>query len=345
MKPAHKKPFFPRLLGVYMDESASSYYRIKLPFNTLYEAGYPVAWGHISAFNDRALQNYDAVVVLRTGTGDPERIQKAIEDIQQEGKLVFLDYDDDILNIPDHNPGRLDSIDGAVAAISTANGIVVTNATLLAAMSVYAKRSVIVPNYVNPRLWPRHTRQDGNVITIGLTGSRSHIEDWRQVAEPLRIIKERYGPRVRISVDGWTPPYFPEEWCTPRWLPFHRYPYTVNQYDIGLCPLIEDHFNRCKSPIKAFEYAMGRVAVVGSPTQYGDVIRNRGIIARTEEQWVIGIAKYIDDPRRRFSDALSLNEYVASRWNVQNHVGHIAEAYRSLYLQCVLPLGRQPKVA
>ena len=56
------------------------------------------------------------------------------------------------------------------------------------------------------------------------------------------------------------------------WMPQHEYPLGLVGVDIGCCPLEDRPFNRCKTPIKAWEYALSGAAVVASPTVYGQCI-------------------------------------------------------------------------
>ena len=41
--------------------------------------------------------------------------------------------------------------------------------------------------------------------------------------------------------------------------------------DIGICPLVDDEFNRNKSQIKAIEYGLLGLPVVASPTVYNGI--------------------------------------------------------------------------
>ena len=327
---------FPRILGVYMDDSASSYYRVHLPMKLLYEHGFPVGWGHIDNLADAALDHYDMVLISRTGAGDPERVRAAIESIKAQGKVVALDYDDDVLNVPLHNPGRLASIDGAVAAMETANGLVVTNTALAASLRPFNRNIAVVPNYIDPRNWPQRPLQIRTKPVVGLVGSASHVEDWKLAAEPMRRIMARHD--VDFLVAGFVPDYLRDLVTMPyAWMPLTHYPYVVNQIDIGLCPLVDDHFNRCKSPIKAFEYGLAGAAVIASPTQYDSVVRGKGTIARTALEWELGIEKYIVDANKRRLAARGLNEYVEKRWNIGRYVAPIAQTYHQLYRHIIGP--------
>lgn len=323
--------YFPRLLGVFLDDSASSYYRIVLPMKLLADQGYPVGWGHIDQLDQISLDKYDAVVVSRTGTGDPSQIVSAFAGLQKEGKAIFLDYDDNVLAIPEWNPGYLKDVSGIKAALGAAQGVVVTNTALASAFKPYVKQVEVAPNAVDPRLWPQDTPRITDKLTIGLTGSPSHIEDWRQIAAPMRRIREEF-PSVEFLVAGFLPDYLDgvASIYIP-WVSLLEYPYLVNNIDIGLCPLIDDVFNAGKSPIKAYELGLAGAAVVASPTQYGSVVRGKGTIARTEEEWYEGIKRYIIDTYYRKTHARLLKGYVEDRANIGRQGRYLVDMYRRMY--------------
>lgn len=315
---ANHRDTYPRVLGVYTDFSASSYYRIQVVMEALYRLGLPTGWAHIDSIPDEIVKLYDVVVTSRTGNGDPEKIRQGFGSIQQtlndkgkQVKLVF-DYDDDVLNVPDHNPGKPLRTDGILVAMELADALTCTNETLAAVLRKHNKNVYVIPNMVLPDHWPvRDHSDDDDAIVIGLVGSETHIEDWRLVDEPLHRIKEEYGTTVDIMTGGFLPPYL-KDICTIHvpWGPIEGYPYMVNCIDIGLCPLVDDSFNRSKSPIKAYEYAQADAVVIGSPTQYRTTLQGRGIVARTPQEWYSAMKTYIDNPKRRADDAKKLKQYV-----------------------------------
>lgn len=324
--------YFPRLLGVYMDHGASSYYRIQVPFKLMAECGYPVGWGHVDDLCDVALDAYDAVVISRAG-GDPVRIQTTIDGLKREGKTVFVDYDDNFFAIPAHNPARSDT-SGVRIALQTAHGAIATNATLAAVLQPHAKQVAILPNYVDSRVWPTVKPVLSDKLIIGVTGSASHVQDWQQIAEPMRRIRQEFA--VDFLVGGFLPDYLEDlATITMPWMPLREYPLVMNGIDIGLCPLDADVFNRSKSPIKAYEFGMAGAAVVASPTQYGPVVRGRGTIAESEEAWYQAIKRYIVNKTARESAGRALKQYVEQRVDVARHAVQIAQTYRTLYRNAI----------
>ncbi len=315
---ANHRDTYPRILGVFTDFSASSYYRIQVVMEALHRLGYPTGWAHIDSIPDAIVQMYDMVITSRTGNGDPEAIRQGFGSIQQTKndkgrnvKLIF-DYDDDVLHVPDHNPGKPINTDGILVAMELADALTCTNETLAAVLRQHNKHVHVIPNMVLPDHWPaRDHADDGEALVIGLVGSETHIEDWRIVAEPLHRIKEEYGSTIDIMTGGFLPPYL-EDICTIHvpWGPIDAYPHMVNCIDIGLCPLVDDDFNRSKSPIKAYEYAQADAAVIGSPTQYRTTLQGRGMIAKTADDWYFALKRYIDDPSARQEHAKKLKQYV-----------------------------------
>src|SRR3989442_7432567 len=102
---------------------------------------------------------------------------------------------------------------------------------------------------------------DDRRVSIGFWGSGSHLPDLRQLTAGFRHLKSRYGRRVRFQLMGC---------CDPELLALDDV--TVGDYvnsyatyaaatrdcrlDIAVAPLAANRFNRCKSPIKFFEYSI-----------------------------------------------------------------------------------------
>lgn len=319
-----------RILSVAANEYGSAYYRQRMPFSAMAEAGHPVTLVENPIVPGGTMMRHDVVQLLRLASHDVTQILTQIARLQERGKRVVVDYDDDLINLPSHNPARLGVTPAEVIrAVQAADAITVTSEALAAVYRPYTRRIGIVPNFIDVARWPGAGPREG--ITIGLVGSASHHEDWKLIAEPMRRIRERF-PLVRFLVAGYLPDYLADlvtEYID--WQPIAEYQATVNRIDIGLCPLEASNFNKRKTPIKAMEYGMARAAVVASPTLYRDLVAGKGTIARSEADWETAIEAYIVDAGRRRRDAAALHHTVISRCDVARHAGAIYTTYRKLF--------------
>jgi O-antigen biosynthesis protein len=313
------------LLSIAINDSGSTYYRQLLPVQALAKAGYPAHVVPYQGTPSSILNGFDTLLISRVhGQSALESIHKA----QARGMTVFVDYDDDLLNLPPWNPAHgSHKSEDVIAVLKAADGIVVTNDALAAVYRPYNQNIAVIPNYVDVSSWLRPL-SDIRQLTIGLFGSPSHIKDWELIADPMRRIKAEF-PDVRFVVAGYKPDYLEPDEFIP-WVSLSEYRSVISQFDIGLCPLLSDDFNRRKSPIKAYEYALGGAAVVGSPTQYRTALQGRGIVARTEDEWYEGIKTYIVDADRRTRDAKALRSYVETL-DAHRHTHSIYQAYQNLY--------------
>ncbi len=333
--PYAKKRTFPRIVFCYTDLSASSYYRIQVPATALAEAGYPVGWGPVAMFAELPKSTYDMAVISRTGTGTPEQVMHALESEMNQGHILLLDYDDDVLNIPDHNEAKHDSTEGIETAMRIADGLVVTNGTLKKSFKSYSPQVGIIPNYIDKTQWEIPKRADDtNQVKIGIFGTRTHNVDWKLVDEALhRIVKDC--PNVKIVCGGYQPEYLEDISYLLPWAPLSDYQKMLEGVDIGLCPLIDDHFNRCKTEIKAYEMGMAGCAVVASPTKYHTAVQGRGRTATTPDQWYTAIKFYVEHKDERRKDAQALRSYLLRHIDVRGHTTEIATVYSSMYRKAV----------
>jgi hypothetical protein len=329
------RSYLPSIMGIGYDHSASTYYRLTVPLRALFNVYRArVSWAFIE--DDQVLQahRYDMVILSRVSSLALDRAKLAIQLLHAQGTRVFLDYDDDLLSVPEWNPGRLsiEAQDSIRALMGLADGVIVTNPTLASAFRPYARRIAILPNFVESEAWP-DTRKPNAKIRIGLYGSASHVRDWELVATPMRQIMERYGDQVEFSVSEPVPDYLKDIPHTAQpWVPLSSYPYVMNQVDIGLCPLIDDDFNRSKTALKALEYGLAGAAVVASPTLYRDVVQGRGALARSEAEWYDAIERYITAAHQRQLASRLLGTYVRERYSATVRAQTIMRTYQDLYL-------------
>jgi hypothetical protein len=300
--------------------SGCTYFRDTLPCMALQSRGHYARSLPVEVLaEEKNLIGLDVLVVGRVmgGPAEARMLREAIELVKARGIRLLVDYDDDLLNVPAHNPVRRKRTEAAYVALELADGVITTGPYLADVLRPHTSAPIaLLPNYVDTsKMVSRPPRAADSPVVVGLSGSPSHVEDWKLIEAPLRRIKQKYGPRVKLLLSGYYPPYLTglvDQFI--EWAPMSRYYTLLSLIDIGLAPLPDTHFNRAKSPIKALDYGMAGCAMVASPTQYAPVLAgDRGLVADTEREWFDAISLYIDDVERRKADAQRLRVYTRSQ--------------------------------
>jgi glycosyltransferase involved in cell wall biosynthesis len=307
------------VVGRYGPAEASAYYRVAVPLSVV--GG---AWAPTGPLGARLLETARTYVLQRIG-GDPARVRAFIRDLQRHGKRVLIDYDDDPDALPiERTPGW----HGLIAGLTEADGIVCTSDYLAGRLRRYSTDVRVVPNYVRTDWWPRIKAKPDGLVWAVLAGGGSHDADWRIIAEPLRRVKRDY-PGLRLRICGALPrPLMGLCDDFRPWASLDNYPSMLAGCHIGLAPLPFSTFNLGKSPIKAYEYALAGLAVIGSPTQYGPVLaEGRGRVADTPDAWAEALAFYLDNPDVRQTEAAALLAHVRSTLDARVHASTIRAAY------------------
>lgn len=182
----------------------------------------------------------------------------------------------------------------------------------------------------------RHGTRPVEGLTIGWAGGNRPDGDLREMAVAWGRIAERH-PAVTFMVIGHQPAvvseYVPEHRLKRLpWRPQAEYPLGLVGVDIGCCPLEDRPFNRCKTPIKAWEYALSGAAVVASPTVYGTVIDDlvNGYLATSADVWEECLSILVENAEKRTDMARRLRRQVLERWSLRRNYRRWPEAWSRL---------------
>jgi glycosyltransferase involved in cell wall biosynthesis len=259
---------------------------------------------------------------------------KILDFFRQNGIPVIYHIDDDLLSAPQrlgqnkfeysNDPVRLKTVD-----------YLLKNCDLIYASTLYLANLLkerfpdqrifngIYPPYLAELIKPAQITTRTNQV-IGYMGTKGHKNDLKLVVPVLeRLLDERtdlefevfgsikmpdalkrFGSRVRSHSAQNSYTDFLSTLAGLGW-------------DIGLAPLVDDTFNRCKSATKFIEYTACGIPIVASKlNMYEDAIpENGGLLV--DQDWYEPLVEFLDDPQRR-QNALSISQrHCASKHSLQ----------------------------
>jgi glycosyltransferase involved in cell wall biosynthesis len=144
-------------------------------------------------------------------------------------------------------------------------------------------------------------------------GTNTHERDFSMIEPALTRLKVEYDDRIEIEVVGMTgrhdlPPSL-RRIGTPI-SAVRSYPGFVQWlssaqpgWHIGLAPLLDTEFNRCKSALKGIDYAALGLVVLASdmPVYRGSIADGVAghLVANTTDAWYAAIDRFMRDPDAR----------------------------------------------
>lgn len=323
----HSAPY----LGMAWGADAAAYYRLAVP---LAAAG-ASAIAPFYAARMSQVHNAETIVIARYGgarDARPADVAATVRALRQDsGARVIVDFDDDVFGQPARYRSPSANLPATEAAARAADGLTCTSDYLAGRLRRLHRDVRVVPNYVRPQDWPDPGPQPDGPVVLVLAGSYTHEDDWRIVAPALRRLHDAHGDGIRLRVCGYIPDYLKplcNDWRP--WKDLDHYPAMLAGAHIGLCPLPDSGFNRCKSPIKLYEYALSGLAVVASPTQYGPVLRAAGQgahIVPDGADWYAVLDHLIRHAAERQAAADGLRRHVIEHHDARRHAATIRAAY------------------
>jgi len=290
-------------------------------------------WGAASNGRDYAIDpsvmnGADAVVFQRYFP--MKETWPLVEQVLASAVPVIYEMDDNFLNVPSEHPmkARLDPVEPyARELLSRASLVTVSCAELARAVSGLAKSVAVLPNYLEERLWLCAPREREEVaiaapVRVVFAGTPSHARDVERIAPALRRVKERCGSGVELVFLGCSPP----EGLEARELPFSEdyaaYARALKNLapDIGLAPLEDTPFNRCKSAVKWLEYsALGAAGVYADLAPYAPVRHGEtGLKAGADpDQWEDALMRLVEDKALRRGMGERARAEVLAHWGLR----------------------------
>jgi SAM-dependent methyltransferase len=240
----------------------------------------------------------DAVITHRMAL---DTLTKALQVVsycrQTDARLVF-DLDDDLLSLPNHHPEfekyeRLKHI--ALRLVTEADELWVSTEILADRYLGVARHVAVLPNQLDDRLWgiPAEIIPNADYpVRFLYMGTSTHWPEFDQLVRPaFSQLKAEFGKKIELDLIGVTQQSDPGGKWRVLSRPSHAgksYPAFMNwlqslpSYDVGLAPLLDFVFNRCKSDVKWLEYsAMGLATIAANLPPYNRSITHErtGLLA------------------------------------------------------------------
>lgn len=318
----------------------------------------------------RKVLESDVVLIPRPQS---EEWLQFVNAVRRAGKVVIADYDDDPFDVSPYNPyyrfsglkeyevtwpdGYKETLwkDGmpgpngenffnieanlqrrtmCKASFGKADIVTCTVPDLKTVFSPINRNTEILPNFVDPRLYPTCELVGNKKVRIGWQGGVSHFEDLEMLLPIINRFSQDVDIDFRFFGDRRLAKMFEgvRGFCHENFTDINVYPWKLKllNFDIGLAPLVDNHFNRCKSAIKYFEYSMVGVPTIASNIPpYSDVITDchDGMLVNTPAEWQEALLRLSSDKDFRKKLAKNAYENVYENYNINKKAHLWVDAY------------------
>ncbi len=308
-----------------------AYVRLIAPFRIL---GFRLINGSQENCDVReAISQGNVVIFQREFPMQFDLYQRVVEAAREERKPILLEIDDLLFFLPETHPDRQKhyyafALLPMLQALLEADAVIVPTLKMREVLEPYNDRIFVIPNYLDDTLWslkpPVAQDLSSSTLVIGFMGTDSHRPDLEFVAPVLLSVLNRYPQQIRLRFWGIQPPVQLRAHPQVEWIPcdYRSYEdfavfFQTQSADIFIAPLIDNLFNRCKSPLKFFEYsALGVPGVFSRLEPYTSVVRHgqNGLLAYSLDEWEECLAQLIEDRELRFHLAANAQEIVKEKW-------------------------------
>ena len=359
-----------KLTAIVRTEGACDHYRAVQPFESIKAtSGIDTTILRQSGRPESLQKALGADVMLLPRVANEEWL-KIMSDWKNIGKKVVVDFDDDIFNVSPWSPHYEDhglesytsykngierklwvdgenldikqnrkSLDIIKKALGLADMVTTTTPILAEVYKQYSDNVVVLPYCIDLDLWKPMDLKSNDEIRLFWAGGSSHYEDWEMMYDVIPAILDKY-PQVKLVFMGMWDGVFknidPSRIERHKWVHMSAYPYKVASLNptIGMIPLVDNEFNRAKSPIKWLEMASLEVPCVSSlVSPYKEIgTPHNGIFIENNSVngWIQGLSLLIEDSILRSKMGGYAKRYVENHFDCKKNAHLWSDAYETL---------------
>jgi processive 1,2-diacylglycerol beta-glucosyltransferase len=292
----------------------------------------------------------DIIIIQRDFPKRFDVYNEIIKIAHKEGKPVVFELDDLLFYLPESHPDRQNSEGGdsllpMFQALMEADLVCVPTTKLRDFGVKYNNNVAVLPNYFDDSLWhfkpPALKTSENDTLIIGYMGGNSHKPDLEYITPVLQDIIKQYPQKICLHFFGAKPPDELTYLTQVKWIPANFYSYKEfsaffqdQMVDIFIAPLIDNPFNKHKSPIKFFEYsALGVPGVFSNLETYSGVITHghNGLLASSLNEWTDCLLQLIEDENLRFFIATNAQETIRSNWLLSKNAFRWEEILQNMF--------------
>jgi glycosyltransferase involved in cell wall biosynthesis len=277
---------------------------------------------------------------------------------KETNKFVVLDFDDNVNVIPPHIPLAqkfYNENKSHLRRMMQLSDLFVFTHTYLAEQIINTngirKPYILLPNAVNTDYLKNHPDEEDNCVRIGWFGSYTHKYDLAVIRGLLEEVHKRLNGQKKIKLFTIGPPKEfisefllisnnpPFEWEHLYWKPTIKYLETILdlKIHIGLAPLEDTYFNRCKSNLKMLEYVWcGAVPLASDVHPYSETFTAYKQYTHCENKFKDWVSKLItlimnSDLRKQIHN--ELKKELSEKWSCKVVYQKFGEELLSFYYQ------------
>ena len=298
---------------------------------------------HIHRARRTLLAEADVLVVNMVPDVD---LRPVIAARRARGQVTVFEMNDDVAHLQPSNPFARFYVDPYEITklkqlLAHCDAVQFCTPELQRLYGRHARASAVFENQMPARRHARAAARPGAPVVVGWGGSAGHLGDIAWVAPALsRWLQARAGVELRIMGD---PAIFGLFAGAPRARKRHvpigdidAYYAFVAGLDIGIAPLEDTGFNRCRSDVKFLEYALhGAAPVVQRLAPYHTVRDgDTGLLIGSPDELVAALDRLIAAPEERVAMAARAQAYVE-----RERTESVAAAERLVFYRSLLPSG------
>ena len=204
---------------------------------------------------------------------------------------------------------------------------------------VIKDKIIAIPNSINFNLFKPFLKKHNDRIRIGWVTSSSHLNEIWMVKSIFKKLFEKYGDKIVFVQQGDINEL--KAVFNEKELEFHLftdtsiYPLKLASLnlDIGVAPLVDDEFNRCKSALKWSEYASMKIPAVCSDLPPYECIEDgkTGFLAKTDDEFVEKVSRLIDSEILRREIAQNAYDKNFADYNLEKTVVKLVKFFEDTY--------------